>query len=285
LTEIKDTVPGFVNNRRTLADAPDSIGDAAARREAGMTSDAAPGKAQARWRSVLDIVAVVLAIVASVVLIVVGLRAWFSPMAPPAAKLSAHRDPPLPTEPLSLEGAALKGSKTAKVAMVEYSEFECPYSGKFVREILPSLEQKYVAAGRVLLAFRNFPLDSHPFAKRAAAAGVCANQQAKFWQAHDLFFRADSPLDEATIEKATAQLGLDGSRFSACLAREATSQVSDDIARGRALQVSGTPTFFIGTIQPDGRVKAMRAVYGARPVATFETALDQVIQESMWPGR
>jgi protein-disulfide isomerase len=64
----------------------------------------------------------------------------------------------LPTDPISLTGAAIQGDAHAKVAIMEYSDFQCPFCGKFERETLPGLRNKYIGSGQVMLAFRNFPL-------------------------------------------------------------------------------------------------------------------------------
>src|SRR6266849_2191958 len=70
----------------------------------------------------------------------------------------------IPTEPLSLEGAPILGSASARVVIVEFSDFECPFCAKFVSETLPSLKHKYIDTGLVMLAFRHFPLPIHPHA-------------------------------------------------------------------------------------------------------------------------
>src|SRR3954469_17929551 len=76
---------------------------------------------------------------------------------------------PLPTEPLPIRGAATKGSWSARLALLEYSDFKCPYCAAFTRQTLPVIEREYVQTGQVLLAFRHLPLrDLHPTATDAA---------------------------------------------------------------------------------------------------------------------
>jgi protein-disulfide isomerase len=85
--------------------------------------------------------------------------------------------PRLPVEPISIAGAALKGTASAPVAIVEYSDFECPYCATFVRTTFPDLDREYIATGRVLFAFRHLPLETiHKRAFRAAEASECANR-------------------------------------------------------------------------------------------------------------
>jgi len=182
----------------------------------------------------------------------------------------------LPPEPVSLEGAAIRGSRAAKVAIIEHSDFQCPYCGRFAREILPELEKGYVATGKVLLAFREFPLTIHPFAEKAAEAAECAGRQGKFWEMHDRLF-VKQQLDPPSLEAHAKALHLSPGVFDTCLAGEAADKVRQDTEAGKALLVTGTPTFFVGTIQPDGRVKVLQRVSGALPLAQFGAALDRII--------
>lgn len=85
--------------------------------------------------------------------------------------------------------APYKGDLNATVKIIEYSDFQCPYCEKFFKETLPQIEQNYVANGKVLLVFKQFPLTFHQYAEKAAEAALCANQQGKFWEMHDKLFQ------------------------------------------------------------------------------------------------
>src|SRR4051794_7424651 len=101
---------------------------------------------------------------------------------------------------ISIQGAPARGSADAKVVVIEYSDFQCPYCGKFARETFANVEQKYIAPGRVRYVFRNFPLDeSHPKAFKAADAAECANQQGKFWEMHAQLFANQQALDPGDL--------------------------------------------------------------------------------------
>lgn len=186
-------------------------------------------------------------------------------------------EPPLPTSPVSLDGAALQGNQNARVALIEYSDFQCPFCGKFAREVLPDLQEKYVRSGRILLAFRHFPLPMHPFAHKAAEASECAGRQGRFWPMHDLLFRDAAALDRSRFDASAQALGVDMKRFAECLEGQAAQRVERDAAGGRALLVSATPTFFAGTLEPGGLVKVTQRLTGAMPLAQFETALDALL--------
>ncbi len=235
-----------------------------------------------RIRAVLEIVALLLTIaVAAALLYRLYAGGGASPKAvtaraarPPAARPPA----PLPTEPVSLEGAALRGSRTAPVVLIEYSDFQCPFCGMFVRDTLPALVDKYVTPGRVLLAFRHFPLRSiHPFAGKAAEAAACAGMQHRFWEMHDRLFADQKRLDAPDLLADAAAIGLDKGIFTACLDGQEVRAVHADELSAQALAVTGTPTFFVGRIQADGKVRVVDRLSGAGSSAQFEQALDRAI--------
>lgn len=187
-------------------------------------------------------------------------------------------EPPLPSEPLSLDGATTLGNRTAKVAVIAFSEFQCPYCGVFARDTWPTLERSFVQSGKVLFAFRHLPLESiHPFAAQAAQAAECAGRQGKFWQMHDLLFKDQKRLDVPSLREHAKALGLAPSDFARCLDGEMTAKVQRDASTAKALGVSATPTFFIGSLQADGRVKVVQRLAGAQPLAQFTAALDKLL--------
>jgi protein-disulfide isomerase len=126
---------------------------------------------------------------------------------------------PLPAEPVSLEGAALKGSEAASVAMIEFAEFECPYCLRFVQNTLPALTTKYIDTGQVLFALRHFPLEAiHQQAFKASEAAECAGRQGRFWEMHDAVFDGSDQLDPASLLGRARAIGVNVDAFEACLA-------------------------------------------------------------------
>jgi len=195
------------------------------------------------------------------------------PTKPPEAKL--------PAKPIPFNGTSIRGNPNATVGMIEYSEFQCPFCGVFARETLPALEREYVATNRVQLVFRQFPLEAvHSFARKAAESAECAGQQGQFWPMHDLLFRDQKQLDSASLARRAKGLGLNGSQFEACLAGEAIDKIEEDIASGKSLGVGGTPTFFIGVVQADRKLKVTQRVSGAQSLGQFRAALDRALAES-----
>lgn len=234
-----------------------------------------------RWRSILDTVATI-----SFVAIAVGVT-WTSFAGPRRSAAPAGTTvrpqkvrlaPPLPIVPQSLAGAALDGDAEARVAMIIYSDFQCPYCAKFAREVLPTLQDKYVRSGKVQVAFRHFPLPIHPFAQKAAEAAECAGRQGKFWEMHDALFSDTKRLAAADLQTHAAALRLDLRGFGRCVAGETAPEVLADTETGKQLLVRGTPTIFLGTVETDGRVKIAARLSGAQPVSTFEAAVSSLLK-------
>ena len=233
-----------------------------------------------RARNLLDAAAAVAVIGLSVTVIWSTVSAHRS--APPGArKPTQAAEAQLPSQPLSLAGAQLDGNPRAPVAIVEYSDFQCPYCGVFARDTLPKIRQRYTTAGEVVLAFRQFPLTTiHPFALNSAIAAKCAAEQDKYWEMHDALFQDQRSLDDQAIQVRATALGLDRGRFSSCMAKKAVGdEVDRDVAEGKTLGVSGTPTFFIGLTQPDGRVKVTQRLTGAQPLDQLDKVIDSLLEQ------
>lgn len=141
-------------------------------------------------------------------------------------------------------GRPARGPVGAPVQLVEFSDFQCSYCRAFSKT-LKQVVEKY--GDKVRLVFRQFPLRSiHPDAQRAAEASLCAADQGRFWEMHDLMFEDSMNLEEADILKKAEQIGLDVTAFQDCLTSGLhTSQVQEDIHAGAVAGVGGTPTLFI----------------------------------------
>lgn len=185
----------------------------------------------------------------------------------------------IPTEPLRLMPGPVKGSKDAKVALIEYSDFKCSFCGSFARNTLPALDRKYLQPGKVLLSFQHLPLQKYPFAQQAAEGAECANRQGRFWEMHDALFarQQQQEIDDAGLLSVARNLGLNEDIFAYCLDGEASPFVKEQADAARTLRIEGTPTFFVGSILPDGRVKVAKRITGAQPLRQFEEALDSLL--------
>jgi len=204
---------------------------------------------------------------------------------PRVASLFHHRrpirfgEPAPPAEPVSLIGAQLEGDERARLAVIEFSDFECPVCGTFAISILPEFRAKFVKTGLVLLAFRDLPLTRiHPSALAAAQAAGCAGRQDRFWPMHDLLFAHRAQVaDPQAPRKWAEQLGLNVTAFQHCLDQpENSAAILEGAADARKLGVINTPTFFIGWLLHDRTVRVVRRLSGAAPITVFQLAFDQL---------
>jgi len=150
-------------------------------------------------------------------------------------------------EPLREQVAATgpaRGPEIAQITIVEFSDFQCPFCGKFEPEL-----QKVLTAypTNVRLVYRNLPLPSvHPEAEKAAEAAVCADRQGKFWEMHDTLFSEQSALDQPSLKEKAKRLGLDTAKFNDCLEKgEAVASIKADEVEAQRLGLDATPATFV----------------------------------------
>jgi protein-disulfide isomerase len=145
--------------------------------------------------------------------------------------------------PIPTLGSPTIGPANARVVLVEFSDFQCPYCVKAVEKINAVLK---AYPNDVRLIFKQYPLESHPQASISAAAALAAHQQGKFWQMHDILFANRTKLSRQAILGWAAQIGLDMKRFNADLDSDAIKKaVIRDTQDGDKVGVEGTPTVFI----------------------------------------
>lgn len=155
---------------------------------------------------------------------------------------------------------------TGATALVEFTDYECPFCGAYARETAPLIHENFVKRGLISEVVLSFPLEEiHRHARRASVAVECAHRQGKFWDLHDGLFRSSGPLTDASIVAAGVDAGLEASEFSRCLVEGRSSEVDSDLNEGRRLGVTGTPTLFLGTREADGRVSLNSRISGAVP--------------------
>lgn len=192
------------------------------------------------------------------------------------------KKPPLEDVFVGLSGHPSLGSGNARLVMVEFTDFQCPFCAEYVRTTFPRIMADYVKTGKMRYVIRNFPLeDSHPFAKRAAETGLCAQQQGKFWPLHDYFFAHQDRLGSDQTVDGLSAVGLDPASIRRCI-ESGMSAVSlqEDMAEGRELGIAGTPTFFLGYVdQSDpSRMRAVRSIVGGAPLREFQSAVEQTLR-------
>ena len=150
-----------------------------------------------------------------------------------------------------------KGHPFAPVHLIEYGDYECPYSRKGYRFAQMLLRKR---KGRIYFAFRNFPLrKKHPHAQISAEAALAAQQQGQFWPMHDSLYKNWNQLSKQKIESIADQIGLNLTQFNEIIEqRRFRDHVSSELKEGITHGVEGTPTFFI-----NGRIYTDKLSYNA----------------------
>ncbi len=178
-----------------------------------------------------------------------------------------------------LDGVTFQGSAKATVAMIEFSDSECPFCAAYTTETFPWIEHDYINTAKLRYGLVNFPLAMHPHAAAAAAAVDCAGLQNRFWEMHTLLFASQNNLTAETFLNTAARLGLQTNSFNQCLTSAAiTNGISQKTTQASRASVTGTPTFFIGVTEPGGqRMKVQVVIVGQRPFDVFKAALDGML--------
>ena len=159
------------------------------------------------------------------------------------------------TDSASLLGASdpSLGTKDAKITIVEFADFGCPYSQE-VAPIVRAIAQRYSQDTRVV--FRNFPIEElHPGSTIAAQAGGCAAEQGKFWEYHDAVFASREPLGVDMLNGIADSVEIDREKFERCLdSGYYTKDTETDVIDGAVAGVTGTPTFFFNGQKVEGSI-------------------------------
>jgi len=184
----------------------------------------------------------------------------------------------VPSEPVDMAGLVNKddpvlGDKDAKVTIVEFSDFECPYCGVYAKNVFPDLKKEYIDTGKVKYVFKHFPLSFHQSAYPAASATECVRAlggDEYFYKMHDYLFENQENLTTETFEKFVEDSGIKYVLFTECFG---TDQYKDaiyaDQEAGGKIGVSGTPAFVInGTL-----------LVGAQPIENFKMVIDQELNK------
>jgi protein-disulfide isomerase len=181
---------------------------------------------------------------------------------------------------LSVADAPTKGAKDAKVTLVEFTDYQCPFCSRHFRQTWPQLEQEYVNTGKVKFVLRDMPLEAiHPQALNAAEAARCAGEQGKYWEMHDRLFANQSALARKDLSTYAQALGLDGGAFDKCVdTAKYKVEIRNDAIDATRAGGRGTPVFFLGLTEQHGtELKASRIIRGAQSYAVFKDAIDAIL--------
>lgn len=199
----------------------------------------------------------------------------------PSAQQPADQQPdaaaPTIKDPSSLFTAddPMIGNPKAKVTIVEFGDFQCPFCRQFWNDTYGQLKKDYIDTGKVRFVTRAFPLSFHPAARPAALASLCAQEQGKFWEFRDKVFGEQEKQGQQTItfgipeiKSWVSTIGMNNQQFNSCLdSQKYASKVDADTAAGTTAGVSGTPSFFINGQQ----------IVGAQPYSSFKQIIDKLL--------
>ncbi|KKR56800.1 MAG: Thiol:disulfide interchange protein DsbA [Candidatus Curtissbacteria bacterium GW2011_GWC2_41_21] len=169
----------------------------------------------------------------------------------------------------------IKGNSSAKVTVVEFADFRCPFCERFFKGASHSIMKDYVDTGKVKYAYRHYAFLGEQ-SVWAAEASECANEQGKFWEYHDWLYNNQAPesnkeyYSKDNLVKDASNVGVNTNQFASCLNPDKyAKQVEGDLSEGQLAGVKGTPTIFInGT-----------PIVGSQPYATFKALIEQELSK------
>jgi len=176
------------------------------------------------------------------------------------------------------ESAFLGNKDKAKVAVVMYTDYQCPYCQTFEEETLGDIVTNYVDSDQVIFVFRNFPLDFHgEISYNTAYAGECVYDQLGAEKLAEFHSQAYLAADMTAVNTIAQGLGVDMTKYNTCVTNQTfKSRVDADFAAGQAAGVAGTPGFVVGTLDKDGNVTG-KLIEGAYPYASFKAVIDEML--------
>lgn len=165
----------------------------------------------------------------------------------------------------------IEGNINSSVKIIEYSDFECPYCGKYYANTYSRIKEEYIDTGLISYEFRHFPLSFHKNAIPASNAAECAGEQNHFFDMHDILFQNQANLKKNDLLSYAKLLNLDWSEFMYCFDNfEYQNKIDNDFDIGKKMSVSGTPAFFINDVK----------IVGAQPFEVFKQAIDAELNKT-----
>lgn len=201
---------------------------------------------------------------------------------PPGRQPSAVQD--IEGVDVSISDAEIQGDATATVVLIEFSDFQCPFCGRYAKDTYETLKEEFVDSGKVKYAFMDFPLEMHPLAEKASEAAACAGAQGHFWDMHKRLFNSQDSLTPTDLARHAMTLGLRSDEFRSCLRGAMTNKVRHNVDEGKRIGVTSTPTFLIGHRQQNGTVRIAKQILGAQPLDVFRANLRATLQAAPMGG-
>lgn len=195
------------------------------------------------------------------------------------AVLNRPKAPEKTTSRTTIDNDPMLGSPSAPLTLVEFSDYQCPFCGRFFRDTYPIIKEVYIKTGKLRYVYRDFPLPSHKEAQKAHEAANCAGEQGKYWEMHDRIFGNQAQMQVPHLREYAEALGVNMPAFTACLdSGKYAEEIKKDIEDGTRAGVQGTPTFVLGQTQATGQVEGL-IIRGAQPTDYFKKEIDRLLEE------
>jgi protein-disulfide isomerase len=232
---------------------------------------------EVRFRFVIDLVMTVAVVCASVVVTwtALSIRSNSRRTQPESASVAQAA---VAMDAITMVTRTASRNGQPRLAIVEFSDFECPFCGQYARETWQDVNRELIQSGQITYVFRHFPLTTiHARALAASEAAECAGEQGHFWEMHRQLFSHQDALNRTDLIRYAAEVGLNLSRFHSCLADDAVKRrIREDQSEGRRLGVTSTPTLLFGEIQSNGSIKLSRKLTSAQPFDLLKRSLESV---------
>jgi len=168
------------------------------------------------------------------------------------------------------------GREDAPLAMVEFSDMQCPYCRVYALQTFPQLKRAYIDTGKLHYAAVSFPLPMHAYAFPAAVAARCAGEQGRFWEFRDAVFADQAQLASDPYDALAGKLGLDVAKFRTCRRDiRQDAYVREDLAMARRDGIASTPSFMLGRVV-DGEFQA-ETFSGAKSFDEISAKIDALL--------
>lgn len=173
------------------------------------------------------------------------------------------------------------GSKIAPVIMMAFGDFQCRPCRAFYHESLPQLKKEFVETNFVKFIYRDFPLDSHIHAAKAATLAHCAGEQGEYWQTFSILFDNPELVDAGDFDALRSKIkNVDSSKLNTCLTSfRYQTEIKRDVNEALALGAKGAPGFFIGVEEENGGLRGV-FVRGAQPYPVLKAEISKLIAKA-----
>lgn len=186
-------------------------------------------------------------------------------------------------KPLTIAGRPTKGSPKARLTIVEYADYECPYCGRYGAEVYPQLDRDYIKSSKVQYVFKNYPIAQlHPASFKAHVAAACAGDQHRYWEMHDKLYAEQRNFTLERFTEHADALKLDLPAFRACMdSGKHDAMITEDVAEAQGGGVQGTPVFVLAFTDPAGKaITPSRVIVGSQPYEAFKEAIDAMLAQA-----